>query len=568
MESRLPRYAPQRRPTLIPSFRAPTKASPARSHLGNSAKALSQPPARQSMRDSQDGPENEAENEAETRGFGLRDRKALRPSLPPSASPADPLTGSPLSSARRSSAFAAPPRRVSKRISASEILFRSPTASREKEDNVMNTPEGQLASELGSATAAIDMDNIEGHLLQGGFEEPDLPPTPTQLGLERPPERPRGLLSSSPSMQHDKWKKRQLDTEKSPSKLRTIDTLQTWEITTGKENESVIKKRKLRRHLLADLESIKQDIAKLEGLSDKLEQQENNHVGDITSILNASCAINSVPHNLTISSLISTLLPFSTKRPPKTRPKSPKVNSFTLEQNTQAYLSALAPLNIISSSTTISSPALNVKHQMTLAAPRPCPASLYTIHVSYETNPETQSLVSLFADFEGSTPVYLQQWATRRLGNRLLKLDVSGLCWGFNRYWDALVSRAQLWAQIEEQHQCLIPGTRKTDTDNTPNMRQILPNLQRTSMLFNSKQRPIQILLSCEIELDEWTGEPELSPTISVLSSSSNEKTEQELKRLFQEILSEGASHQSARTEGSDAQALVKATNCVLEALG
>ncbi|KAL4877282.1 hypothetical protein BJY04DRAFT_230784 [Aspergillus karnatakaensis] len=607
MESRLPRYAPQRRSPSRPSFRAPTKASLARSHPEILERALSRSPTRIPTRDSRDGPD-----EAETRGFGLRDRKALRPSLTASASPADPSKRGqqpPLSASRRSSAlgaFAAPPRRVSKRISASDLLFRSPIASQEtiSEASIINTPEEQLASELGSAN---DMGgDIDGPSLHDGFEEPDLPPTPTQLGLERAPDRPRGLLSSSPSMQ---WKKRQAtgDLERSPSKLRPIEFGVEPEVSTEVVSasdtilpQSVFKKRKLRRDLSAEVESLKQDITKLEGLCNKLEHHGENiepYLSDLSSLLiptDASYAnTNSQSTNQTISSIISRLLPFSTKRPPKPRHQSREFTPFALEHNVQSdlYLSALAPLKITSSSNIVSTSrpdSIIEKHQLTLAAPRPFPSNVYKLNVSYETDPETQSLTVLSASLDGSTSAYLQRWADQRLANPLLKLDVSGLCWGLNRYWDALVSRAQLWAQIEEQHPSLIHGykepkySEKRTMQNSStavitqfltisDMRRVLPHLERTCMLFELEQRALQTLLSCELTLDEWTGEPELTPTICVSSlgseSSSNEKVDREAKKLFQAILSENTDDQPGSTDGSDAQAIVKATNCVLDML-
>ncbi|KAL4869345.1 hypothetical protein BDV12DRAFT_83751 [Aspergillus spectabilis] len=616
MESRLPRYAPQRRSPSVPSFRAPTKASLARSHPEILERALSRSPARISTRNSQD----DFGNGAETRAFGLRDRKALRPSLTSIASPVDPIKRgqkSPLSFAsRRSSglsAFAAPPRRVSKRISASDLLFQSPTALQENrvEASVINTPEDQLASELGSATAAVEMSgDIEGPSLHDASEEPDLPPTPTQLGLELPPGRPRGLLSSSPSMQHEKWGKRQATggIERSPSKLRTIDNGAVPEVLTEVATandalfpESVLKKRKLRRDLSADLETLKRDVTKLEGLCNKLERQGENiepYLSDLGSLListdpSRANITNPQPNNRTISSLISTLLPFSTKLPPKPRQLSPEPNPFALEQDAQTdlYLSALAALKITASSNTISTSKTDSfieKHQITLTAPHPFPPNLYKIYVSYETNPETQSLVSLSTDLDGSTSTYLQQWVDQRLGNPLLKLDVSGLCWGFNRYWEALVSRAQLWAQIEEEHSSLISGHKKSkasakfskNDDFGPDYSQILttsvcqcilPHLERTSMLFESEQRPLQILLSCQLAIDEWTGEPELTPSICISTSGSDsgssEKVEQESKKLFQAILSERTRYQSTTIGSADAQAIVKATTCVLDAL-
>ncbi|KAL4746241.1 hypothetical protein BDW72DRAFT_38887 [Aspergillus terricola var. indicus] len=592
------RTASQRGSSPRPSFQAPTKASIARSYPELLERPLSRSPTRTSTRSSQD----DKQKEAETRAFGLRDRKALRPSIALTTSPSNTLnrgrqSQSPFTLAsQRSSglgAFAAPPRRVSKRISASDFLFQSPSTSRETrvEESLVNTPEDQLAVELGSATG---MDLNEDTVLHNGFDEPDLPPTPTQLGLEPPPGRPRGLMSDTPSMQHVKWGKRRAseDLESSPSKLTTLNySIEPEDLTITTNDapfpESIVKKRKLKRELLAQLESLKQDLAKLEGLCDKFDKEE----GGIEPYLNDLCPLlistdpshanstNSRINDNTISSLISTLLPFSTKRPQKPRQVSPELNHFSLGQSAQAdsYLTALAPLKISATLNAITKSKLGMfveRHQITLSAPRPFPLSVYKIDVYYETNPETQSVVSLAASVDGTTLKYLQQWVNERLQDPLRRLDVSGLCWGINRYWEALVSRAQIWAQFWDQYPALIPGRNRPPSikvNSDLDIRRILPHLQRTSILFKSKQKTLEALLSCELTVDNWTGEPELRPTICVsisgYDSSSDKKVEQEAKKLFEAVMNENKKQQLGTAGGSEVEAVVKATNCVLDAL-
>ncbi|KAL2803220.1 hypothetical protein BJX63DRAFT_78523 [Aspergillus granulosus] len=616
MEPPAPQNVPQRRSSSRPSFQAPTHASLAKSHPDVLERALSRSPTRKpARRDSR----NDRQNEAETRGFGLRDRKALRPSIALTASPTNSVTRgqqSPFSFSPRSSglgAFAVPPRRVSKRISASDLLFHSPTASQRirEETRLMSTPEDQLASELGSATGAPDMgeDDLEGPSLHDGFDEPDLPPTPTQLGLERPPGRPAGLLSSSPSK--EQWGKRRATGafEQSPSKLRIVDygpasgdipEHVTATINDALFPESVHKKRKLRRELSNDLETLKREVAKLEGLCEQLEQHGENiesYLSDLSPLLlsadpSHAATPDSRSNTRTVSSLLSTLLPFSTRPPPEPRRALPELNPFALDQNAQtdSYLSALAPLQLIASSHIIrsskSDPLLE-RHELILSPPSPFPSSLYKISISYETNPETQSLISLSADIDENTPEYLRQWMKTRLANPLLKLDVSGLCWGINRYWESLVSRAQIWAQIEEKHADLLPnrsgprGSRKpkkpasssledTDALTTSDLRQILPHIERTSMLFESPEK--SLLLSCELTIDEWTGEPELTPSICIsktgFDNDPSEKVAQDPKIIFQTILNEQLKgSQSGAAGGSDTQAILRATDCVLGAL-
>ncbi|KAL4987164.1 hypothetical protein BDW68DRAFT_197602 [Aspergillus falconensis] len=598
MEPSPSRNVSERRSSPRPSFQTPTEANLARSHPELIEHALSRSLTRTISRSSQD----DNRKEAETRAFGLRDRKALRPSITLTASPSDTFnhgrqSQSPFTfSSQRSSglsAFAAPPRRVSKRIAASDFLFQSPSTLQETrvEESLLNTPEDQLAAELGSATG---MDLNEDTSLHDGFDEPELPPTPTQLGLEPPPGRPRGLMSSSPSIQHAKWGKRRApeDLQISPSKLRTVDYGNEPEdsiVTTDDAPfpESILKKRKLKRELSAELESLKQDIGKLEGLCDKLGRKEEDiepYLDNLSPLListdpSHANSTNSRSNDKTISSLISTLLPFSTKRPPRPRQTSPDLNPFSLGQGAQAdpYLTALAPLKITASSNTITKSESGMfveRHQITLSAPPPFPPNVYKVEVSYETNPETLSIMSLAASVDGTTISYLQQWINEQLKSPLGRLDISGLCWGINRYWEALVSRAQIWAQIWDQHPALIPGlnrpiSQKVNSD--LDVRRILPHLERTSMLFRSKQRSIEALLSCELTIDNWTREPELRPTICVSTSgyngNSDEKVEQESKKLFEAVLNESVKQQLGTAGGSEAEAVVKATNCVLDAL-
>lgn len=280
-------------------------------------------------------------------------------------------------------------------------------------------------------------------------------------------------------------------------------------------------------------------------------------------------------------------------RPPKPRHPRLEPNPFALDHNTytDSYLSGLAPLKITSTSNTISaskSGRFTERHQIVLSAPRPFPPNIYKISVSYETNLDMQSLVSLSAEVDERPQDYLQQWVNKRLENRLLKLDVSGLCWGINRYWEALVSRGRIWAQIEDQHSYLIPsrnrsthfGKSKKVGDlhlrnpgiiTTSDMRRILPHLERTSMIFGSKEKSFETLLLCELTIDEWSGEPELVPTICIstsgFDSGSSEKVEREAKKLFETILSENAERQAGPAGGFDGEAIVKATACVLNVL-
>lgn len=267
-----------------PSFQSPTEASLARSHPDILARAISRSPTRPASKGNKNGREQEL---IDSRTFGLRDRKALRPSLTADANPVDGLKLSPRRRSSGLAAFAAPPRRVSRRIAPSDLAFGTPEA---KTQNVTDrppedTPEDQLASELGSATGGFDANNMDANPLpleeeEEGLQEPDLPLTPTQLGLEKPPGRPKGLSSSSPSAQYEKRARQRINDTPKPSPLRLKnsnldakpDDLSGTGLAMdqGLTSKSALRKRRARKELSDELRQLKDDVAELESWTEKL----------------------------------------------------------------------------------------------------------------------------------------------------------------------------------------------------------------------------------------------------------------------------------------------------------
>ncbi|KAH1339709.1 hypothetical protein KXW98_003319 [Aspergillus fumigatus] len=600
------------RPSRIPTFQAPTKASLARSHPELLERAHNKSPGKDRNQDDQ-------QKQAEAGVFGLRDRKAFRPSLASTASPVRTArqvgdARSPFSTRRSSGiqAFAAPPRRVPRKITPADFVFGSPANLPNTVANPepINTPEDQLASELGSATGEVNVSiNSEQPPLHEEFEEPDLPPTPTQLGLENPPERPRGLLSSSPSTQLEKFRTRRTGEllEKSPSKLRKVDYgRQTGDqsglgVIVSKEflPEPVVKKQKLKKELSADLRKLKEDIAELESWSERFGQQhetmESDH--DLDKLISILVTEDPVSKNVkrpaanpSISSLLSALLPFSTKFAPSIQQSPTPTNPFALAASARAkpYLTVFAPLNLTAHSNTTSdskNDTLLEKHHLTLTAPAPFPSNVYSIPVVYETNTELLCLTSISVPTSPGTsltkiPIPLRRWIDSRLSNPLLKLEITGLCQGISQYWEAMLSRALVWSEIENRHANLLgrpalvgaPGKSNTQQgqDDRSNSRRLLPHLKRSTMLFESKENRMKLLLSCDLSMDEWSSEPKLTTDISIASRSTSNgtscrKIELETKKLFREVLRDFRRQQGANE--TEADAIIRAVECVLNAL-
>lgn len=278
------------RPSDRPSFQSPTRASLARAHPEILERALSRSPSR---RPTSRGSQNGRSERSEAKSFGLRDRKAFRPSLNASASPLNRPRmsgGAPvLSPNRRSSgiqAFSKPPRRISHKIVSSDFMLGSPVGKQIQpaEQSQSNTPEDQLALELGSATKDAGMDlGLDGAFMDDDPLEPELPPTPTQLGLEKAPDRPKGLLSSSPSLRHEKRiKRRTVDAfQGSPLKSSSFQSpspedSDDAELDSRQElSAAVLEKRKLRKSLAAELQQLKNDVAELETWSRRIDSEKD-----------------------------------------------------------------------------------------------------------------------------------------------------------------------------------------------------------------------------------------------------------------------------------------------------
>jgi hypothetical protein len=248
------------------SFQSPTKASLARYHPEILARALSRSPTRSSLGPTVETSQEEKRHETEERVFRLRDRKALRPSPAASKSPGSSI----LSPTRRSSgieAFAARLHRASKRIGPSH----------QAASEVQAVPENDGPEEqLGSATRDPEAQDIPESSLLG---EPDLPPTPAQLGLGMQLDRPKDLLSS-PSRHYEK--RRGYELESSP--LEPNDVQVERDSDLDDVPEAVKKKRVVKRDLSAKLRQLKNDIAQLESWAQRSERPDDHSKPDAESV--------------------------------------------------------------------------------------------------------------------------------------------------------------------------------------------------------------------------------------------------------------------------------------------
>ena len=103
-------------------------------------------------------------------------------------------------------------------------------------------------------------------------QEPELPPTPEQLGREQRPEKPKGLLSSSPVQRGEKRKKEGSMLGSSPLKPRSVGQVQGGRgeeqalerETQAEEDPELGKRRDLLDKLSAQLRTLQNDVLALE----------------------------------------------------------------------------------------------------------------------------------------------------------------------------------------------------------------------------------------------------------------------------------------------------------------
>lgn len=282
-----------------------------------------------------------------------------------------------------------------------------------------------------------------------------------------------------------------------------------------------------------------------------------------------------------MSSLLATLLPFSARTIQPERQTSPlPTNPFALQEKSQTlpYLTIFAPLKLKTRTTRSSHmDELSETHTLIFSPPAPFPSSLYNVTVVYEADPETQCLTSLSVPTGGDSkkrkvPEPLRRWIDTRLENPVLRLDVATLCWGINRYWESAVARARLWAHIDHKYG---PRASQGGNDAPANegnitlseLRRLTPHLDRSSMVLKSKSSASgpRVIVSNALVLDEWSGEPQLRPEISVSVPGADRKVDHETKKLFHALLHED--HDMSGMEGVRVDAILRATEGALGAL-
>ena len=286
-----------------PAYMSPTKSSLARFNPNVLSKASEFGSRRESEGRRSSSPLKL--NPTPLRG-GQSSRLSASPTRAPSSSPSQQL--------RTEAGLSAPPRRISRipgvipQLSATDVrqdvpateVSRRDAANEEERSLIQEEKLAQAVRRSARRTRGNRLSLVRAEEEQSQDKEPDLPPTPEQLGLEQRPEKPKGLLSSSPSKRVANGGREGLGS----SPLRPREVTQIQQRVKDRQNERVketgqanaeipeddaeedpelARRREILEQLSTQLESLRQDVSTLENeVTRSQDHQESIVEGEIS----------------------------------------------------------------------------------------------------------------------------------------------------------------------------------------------------------------------------------------------------------------------------------------------
>lgn len=289
-------------------------------------------------------------------------------------------------------------------------------------------------------------------------DEPELPPTPVQLGLSPQPGRPRGLPSSSSprssksgSGRHRRRTRTDGLITSSPLKPKAPapveDASAAFESTReAQESEPDAEEEEAPEDIPADLRerqltvhSLRKELQRLKEETEKLEravEYDGNMSDEVIVLLRQLSSGESISpsHHLT--------------------------NPSDVGDKTLAYLTLFTPSNIQLASRTetrISSGDTKIIHLLTVTAPPPWRPNFFTCTLEVTVDPEEVQVDNVRMrdvklDRRRPSKTGLYAWATQRLDNPLHALDAGGMIWGIGRWFGAAVERAIIFHRLDTRY--------------------------------------------------------------------------------------------------------------------
>ncbi|KIX04323.1 uncharacterized protein Z518_05190 [Rhinocladiella mackenziei CBS 650.93] len=384
--------------------------------------------------------------------------------------------------------------------------------------------------------------------------EPELPPTPVQLGISTVPERPRGLASSSsPRGSKTGSGKRRKRTRadgpmtSSPLKPKARSPGATGnealESSTGFIDEA--KESELEGPEDEDVEDVsanlKEKQATLQSLKETLEQlkKENERLGTVLA------------NDEEVGDEYLSLLRQTSTEDPASQQKLPE--SFDLGDDALAYLTLFSPGNLQLKSRTETKKIrgrLKIIHFLAIDAPPPWLPNVLACEFEVIVDAEDVRVESVRMEEAitdkrrgNSTKPGIYKWIRDRLQHPLHCLDVGGVIWGMGRWFSAMVERAKVFQRLEKVYRNSSSSSADDEEGDEEwtrsktielsrylDMTQIQIAYKGSNSKNRSKKGTATVMLMWDIDLD-WTGG--VTSNISIAVSGVSSKAQAGSKEVF-----------------------------------
>lgn len=384
--------------------------------------------------------------------------------------------------------------------------------------------------------------------------EPELPPTPVELGLSPAPERPRGLNSSSSprgsksgsgrrrqrirpgvpatsSPLKQKAQAPQPENEAPESVPDAVDEALESEPEGPNENNDAIDDS-------AEIEEKQSTLHTLQERLSQLKQQNERLESSIETTRDLTREDLSLLSRISLESGV---------------PRIQNTKSSDLEDVSRAYVTLFAPGNLhVSNRTTTYSVEGRTKivHCITAAAPAPWLPNTFScvLEVVVDASDVRVEELRLKDEVTGirrakSTKAEIYHWLNLRLKKPLHQLDVGGAVWGMGRWFAAAIERAKVFHRLDKLHGKIdeidargdeLTQAKAITLAKYLDMGQIqLSDPDKENAARHRKQR--RVMLVWNIELD-WAGE--VTSNIQIATSGMSSKAETGLKSIFLSLLS------------------------------
>ena len=370
-----------------------------------------------------------------------------------------------------------------------------------------------------------------------GNGEPELPPTPVDLGLAKP-DRPRGLASSSPRSGSSRKRNSSSNVvTSSPLKRKPQVPEQLQQGLRGGGPASVHVPEEpassdAEQEALEEIVEEAAEISKRQSTRDKLRSQLDHLQADMARLEELMQEDEDAPDEILDPVLVELLTTKNTScdpdyKAPTSRSPSPALPwKIDLGTSPLPFLTLFAPGNLqLDTQTTTSSINKQIHQVFTfiLSSSGPYPPHAFGAQIRVLANVASQSVrsVELVKLTDKSEHASLTKWINKRLDSQLHRLDVSGLVWGMGKYWEACRNRAMSWMRMDAAFNGKGGALLKNIDEKAmtaAKLRTMMTHQKRTSMTFKvegkaprskngSKEKTsTKLLLNWELELD-WVGE-------------------------------------------------------------